>query len=110
VVIEYNGSFGPERSVSVPYDPAFDRLERHPSGWYHGASLRALDRLAQRKGYALVGCDSNGVNAFFVRSDCAEGILSPVAPEEAWRPVRERPGTTADQFAAIAGLPLVEVA
>jgi hypothetical protein len=109
VVVEYNGTFGPDRSVSVPYDPGFDRLARHPSGWYHGASLRALERLARRKGYVLAGCDSNGVNAFFVRADCAEGAVVPVAPEHAWRPVRERPGTTAEQFAAIARLPLVDV-
>ena len=50
------------------------------------------------------------MNAFFVRADCADGVLNPVAPEVAWRPIRERgPCTTAEQFAAIADLPLVEV-
>ena len=90
VVVEYNASFGPDRSVSVPYDPDFDRMARHPSGYYHGASVTALARLGARKGYVLAGCDSNGVNAFFVRGDCAPEIVPPADPAEAWRPLRER--------------------
>ncbi len=110
VTIEYNGTFGPRRSVSVPYDPDFDRMARHPSGWYHGASITALARVGARKGYTLAGCDSNGVNAFFVRDDCAAGNVPAVAPEAAWRPVRERgPRTTDEQFAVISDLPLDEV-
>lgn len=35
-----------------------------------GASLQALHDLNKLKGYSLVGCDFNGVNAFFVRDDC----------------------------------------
>ncbi len=110
VVVEYNGSFGPGRSVSVPYDPGFDRMERHPSGWYHGASVTALARIGARKGYVLAGCDSNGVNAFFVREDCAEGRIAAVEPARAWRPVRERgPASPEEQFALISALPLDEV-
>ena len=110
VVVEYNASFGPDRSVSVPYDPDFDRMAKHPSGHYHGASLRALARVAEAKDYVLAGCDSNGVNAFFVRSDCARGVIEPQRVEDAWRPIRERgPATTEEQFAAIAHLPLEEV-
>ena len=110
VVVEYNGTFGPRRSVSVPYDPDFDRMARHPSGWYHGASVTALARVGVRKGYVLAGCDSNGVNAFFVREDCAAGTVAAIVPERAWRPVRERgPRSTDEQFAVIADLPLDEV-
>jgi hypothetical protein len=110
VVVEYNASFGPERSVSVPYDPDFDRMTHHPSGYYHGASITALARVGGRKGYVLAGCDGNGVNAFFVRSDCAEGVVAAVAPPTAWRPIRERgPQDTAEQFALIAHLPIDEV-
>jgi len=35
-----------------------------------GASLQAIHDLNKSKGYSLVGCDFNGVNAFFVRNDC----------------------------------------
>jgi hypothetical protein len=36
---------------------------------YYGASLASLAALGRHLGYALVGTDSNGVNAFFVRRD-----------------------------------------
>jgi hypothetical protein len=69
VCCEYNWRFGPEASVTVPYDPAFTRQAAHPAMIYFGASLTALCRLAARKGYDFVGCESHGVNAFFVRAD-----------------------------------------
>lgn len=110
VVIEYNASFGPERSVTIPYDPTFDRKERHRSGWYHGASLTALAALGDRLGYALVGCDSRGVNAFFVRRD-VQGDVATVDPAAAWFPHASRTSwrTTAQQWETICHLPLVEV-
>jgi len=86
VVIEYNSSFGPDLCVTVPYDPSFVRHEKHRSGLYYGASLTALDKLGTRKGYTLVGCDSNGVNAFFVRNDCVFPSLNRVTPQAAFRP------------------------
>jgi hypothetical protein len=69
LVVEYNSNFGPEAAVTVPYDPAFERGRAHWSHLYWGASLAALDRLARRKGYALVGGNSAGNNAFWVRED-----------------------------------------
>ena len=69
VVVEYNSLFGPTAAVTIPYEPAFDRTAAHSSNLYWGASLSALDRVAQRKGYALVGCNSAGNNAYFVRRD-----------------------------------------
>jgi hypothetical protein len=38
---------------------------------YYGASLASLTALARKKGYTLVGTNSTGVNAFFVRDDLA---------------------------------------
>ena len=49
---------------------------------YFGASLRALCLLAQRKGYSFVGCNSSGVNAFFVRRDKLPPGLSELSPSE----------------------------
>jgi hypothetical protein len=69
VVTEYNSVFGPHARVTVPYDPAFQRTRAHHSNLYFGASLAALRDLGERKGYVLVGCNSNGNNAFFVRAD-----------------------------------------
>lgn len=66
LILEYNAAFGKDRSVTVPYDPSFDRIEAHYSGKYFGASLPALDGLAESKGYYFVGCNSAGNNAYFI--------------------------------------------
>jgi len=75
VVAEYNARFGVERAVSVPYDPQFIRERAHSSMIYYGASLAALAQLGEVKGYALVGCNSAGNNAFFVRKDVRPSSL-----------------------------------
>lgn len=90
VVIEYNASFGPDRSITVTYQSEFDRYALHPSGFYHGASLTALERLGQRKGYRLVGVDSSGVNAFFVHSSLDLELFPTVRAADAYRPHRGR--------------------
>jgi hypothetical protein len=74
VLIEYNAFFGYKKGITVKYDPMFDRYKKHHSGWYIGASLKALSKLGKSKGYSLVCCDSNGVNAFFVRDDLLKNI------------------------------------
>lgn len=68
VVIEYNATPGPSESQVVEYDP----YHRWDGTDHFGASLLALVRLGHLKGYELIGCDSKGVNAFFVRSDLVE--------------------------------------
>jgi hypothetical protein len=69
VIAEYNALFGPHAAVTVPYDETFMRGRAHYSNLYWGCSLAALQRLGQRKGYVLIGCNSAGNNAFFVRED-----------------------------------------
>jgi hypothetical protein len=68
-VVEYNARFGPDDAVTIPYDPGFVRSQAHHSMLYFGASLKALCLLGKKKGYAFVGCNSAGNNAFFVRQD-----------------------------------------
>jgi Methyltransferase FkbM domain len=110
VVIEYNATFGAARSVTVPHTPGFDRYRAHASGFYHGASLAALARVGDEKGYALVGCDSRGANAFFVRRELLNERVAEVGPEEAFVPLWERAHLPVDeQFAQIRELPLVEI-
>ncbi len=82
VVCEYNYRFGPSRPVVVPYSPDFQREKAHYSKIYYGASLNALCLLADRKGYAFVGCNSNGVNAFFVRRELRPSFLKELTSEE----------------------------
>lgn len=111
LVIEYNASFGSERSITVLYDPAFDRYKKHPSGWYHGASLKALEKLGREKGYALVGCNSDGVNAFFVRADLLQKPLQEITADEAYYPTikREHICSTEEQFSKIRHLEFTEI-
>lgn len=119
VIVEYNARFGAERAVTVPYDPRFDRRRAHYSCIYYGASLAALARLAERKGYALLGCNSAGNNAFFVRRDrLSETVRERTALEAfvhaGFREARERSGKLAflspeQERALLEGLPLVEV-
>jgi len=68
-IIEYNSLFGNERAITVPYDPSFYRFNAHHSGIYAGASLAALCDLAEEKGYAFIGSNSAGNNAYFVRKN-----------------------------------------
>jgi len=64
VVIEYNAELAPGTALVQPRDSA---------SWDHsafyGASLTALRRLGERKGYRLVHTELTGNNAFFVRAD-----------------------------------------
>jgi hypothetical protein len=83
VVCEYDSLLGCERAVTTPYDRNFDRTKAHYSFLYGGASIAALHKLASRKGYALVGSNSSGVNAFFVRNDVL-GSLKPLTPEQGY--------------------------
>ncbi len=69
VVMEYNALWGAENCWTVPYKSDFFRGSAHYSHQYYGASLNALCGLAKERGYAFVGCNSNGNNAYFVRRD-----------------------------------------
>ncbi len=69
IILEYNSLFGKDRFISVPYDRTFDRTKAHYSTLFFGASLPALNYLASKKGYYLVGCNVAGSNSFYVRKD-----------------------------------------
>ncbi len=82
VIVEYNSIFGPDRAVTIPYDPTFDR--RQHRFVYYGASLAALARLAAEKGYRLVTTTPSGINAYFLRND-VEPSIPACSPERAYR-------------------------
>lgn len=118
VIVEYNALFGDSAAVSIPYDPGFERTKAHHSNLYWGCSLAALERLGKKKGYSLVGCNSNGNNAFFVRSDVRAAIPE-LTPKQAYRAARYRESRNAageltymprsDAIREIGSLPLVDV-
>ena len=117
-IIEYNSLFGLD-PVAVPYREDFDRTAAHFSNLYYGSSLAALNRLAQNKGYILVGSNVWGHNAFFVRSDVA-GELRGLNLEQAYIPsqfreARDEGGCLTytrgeDRFRRIEHLPVINVA
>ncbi len=98
VVIEYNASKGPAQHWIMPYD----RNHRWQGGDHFGASLAALAKLGTELGYALVGTDSSGVNAFFVRDDLLKMARFPRrSPEDAYHPLRSthpRPATSSSDI------------
>src|SRR6218665_3922963 len=52
VVSEYNALFG-KNPYSIPYEEDFDFRKKHYSHLYWGASLTALNYLAEKKGYSF---------------------------------------------------------
>jgi hypothetical protein len=81
VVIEYNSSFGPTECCAIVYDPYFTFLNTD----YFGASLLALKKLGEQKGYTLVHCDRHGVNAFFVANEALPAGYQARPIEEIYR-------------------------
>lgn len=78
VILEYNSVFGAERSITVPYNPKFVRHHVHYSGLYAGASLPALYNLCIERGYAFIGTNSAGNNAYFIKRDLLNGSIKEV--------------------------------
>ena len=112
VCVEYNTILGHERSVAVPYDPAFERDPRRLFGRYFGASLAALELVGRRKGYRLVAVEN--VNAFFVRKGVGRRV--PAVPVALAYRLYEKDARYLDRLGDIyaaferEGLELVEVA
>lgn len=115
-IVEYNSLFGPDRSITVPYESHFERFEAHRSGLYAGASLAALVDLADEKGYSFIGSNSSGNNAYFVRRDRVDR-LRPVTAAEGYvqskfREHRDNDGrltflTGKEAVSCLAGMPVV---
>jgi hypothetical protein len=83
VIAEYNSIFGAKHAVTIPYEEGFCRSDAHFSNLYFGASLKALCLLAKKKGYAFVGSNSAGCNAFFVRQEKL-GSIPQLTPESGY--------------------------
>lgn len=116
VIVEYNSTFGIDRAVTIPYASDFRHSRAHYSRLYWGASLKALHGLAKQKGYAFIGCNSAGNNAYFVRRDALNDKLNEVTLEKGFvrakfRESRDRAGKLSylgetERAEAIRGLPV----
>jgi hypothetical protein len=71
VIIETHVEFG-MHNIVVPYDKDYMFPGRHPD--YHGASAVAMEKLARKKGYRLVGANRFGYNTIYIRNGLAPTI------------------------------------
>ena len=78
VIIETHNEFG-LNDIVVPYNPDYSFPGKHPV--YHGASPVAMNKLAKKKGYRLVGANELGFNFIFVKNGLAEESLPEVSVE-----------------------------
>ena len=112
ICIEYNSGIGSKYSWTIPYNKEFERFSAHPSGFFAGASIKALESLGEKKGYRLVGCDTTGTNAFFLRNDLGNNQIPTLKASEAFRPHQNwiQRGISQDQQLEIMKLmPYIEV-
>ena len=88
VVAEYNAKFPPHINWRIPYeaDQVWDGTD------YFGMTLLAASELGERKGYVLVGTETNGTNCFFVRKDVFDKAKDrfnyPRSVKDLWNPAR----------------------
>jgi hypothetical protein len=83
VIVEFNSTFGCERAISIPYKSDFVRTTEHFSNLYAGSSIVSLCDLAEEKGYAFIGCNSAGNNAYFVKNEFLKD-LKPLNAKEGY--------------------------
>lgn len=99
VVCETHNPIPLDKSLTVPYNPDFV-FENED---FRGASLAAMCKLGNEKGYRLVGTHRYGFNAFFIKNgigedyfpevrveDCALDPFSVNAREKRWPKVKNK--------------------
>ncbi|MCG9879668.1 MAG: hypothetical protein MH472_03630 [Bacteroidia bacterium] len=84
VIMEYNSVFGNKGAISVPYKDDFYVTDAHYSNLFFGASLKAMDYLANKKGYTFIGTNTAGNNAYFLRNDLINEFVPAVSVDEAF--------------------------
>ena len=86
IVAEYNSKF----PADIPWIIEYNEGHRWDSTDYFGASLKSLETLLAARGYALVGCNILGTNAFFLRTDLANEtrFCAPFTAENHYEPSR----------------------
>lgn len=83
--LEYNASLPPSVSAESPYD---ETASWDGTNWF-GGSLKAFETIGRQKNMRLVGCDLNGVNAFFVdERDAGDLFPATGAAEHHYEPPR----------------------
>jgi hypothetical protein len=95
MIVEYNSVFGYERAITIPYKSDFVRTSAHFSNLYAGSSILSLCDLAEDKGYAFIGCNSAGNNAYFIKNEFLKD-LKPLTAKEGYVESKFRESRDAD--------------
>ena len=106
IVAEYLDILGPEKALTVPYKPDFNRFDLHPD--FFGASLPAFVKLCREKGYRLVGVNRYGFNAFFVKNGIEEECLPEISAEQCFTHPKAKWGME-NRLSAVQNMGWVEV-
>ena len=78
LICEFNNMVPSERALTIPYQADFDyAAQPADQALFRSASLAAYVAVSRRKGYRLVGLNSLGFNAIFLRDD----VLAAEMPE-----------------------------
>jgi len=72
IVAEYNAKFPADVDWCIKYDPK----HRWNFSDKMGVALKPLTEMLQKKGYALVGTNITGVNAFYVKKELVQNHFS----------------------------------
>ena len=112
IITEYNASFL-DHEISIPYEKNFIIQKKHPSPWYHGASLFAFNKLLNKYQYFLAKV-IGGTNAIFIQEKLLqEANLKKYSPSEIYKECESRnkngKNTAKEQFEIIKHLPLIKV-
>jgi hypothetical protein len=111
VVVEYQDIIGPDRALTVPYNDTFNAYE-HPTTLgmpnFCGASLPAFVKLAQTRGYRLVGCNRYGYNAFFIKNPLGEKEIPRIDISDCFKHPKVLWGMK-ERFPTVKDFPWVEV-
>lgn len=113
VVVEYNSAFGPERRLTIPYEPSFVLGKSQRTHLAYGVSIAAWRALLESRGYRFVTVESCGVNAFFVDpawfdAEFLDRVRGTAFAENRYQ-LRKFGIPSREQFALIAGEKLLEV-
>ena len=74
IVAEYNGKFPADTDWCMEYNP----LHRWTGSDKMGVALKTLTEMLQKKGYALVGTNIVGANAFYVKKELCQNLFASV--------------------------------
>ena len=79
---EYNHYLGNNVKKTIPYNPD----HQWKNNGCFGASLNAISELLDKKGFYLIGVESSGTNAFFIKKNLAKNF-EVLSPEKSWKSV-----------------------